>query len=217
VAVEPDARNWYIELWSADRAYRVELGLRQGGRFEPIGRPSFVELPPAGPRSLVGPEPEPARAAPRPPPVADAVATSASASAPPPTGGPAPALPAVSASAPAPALAPPEAPLLGLADEYAAWLRAERERERAARRAEEQAADPAARRTELDEHGARADSGSASVDSPGSPALATHPLLPSDGEPGAPHGFADGLGSMRAPGGSFFEGLGSMRAPDRSG
>jgi len=53
VDVDLRARNWYVSLWSADKSYRVDLGLRDGG-FVRLARSNVVSTPPALPRVDAG-------------------------------------------------------------------------------------------------------------------------------------------------------------------
>lgn len=47
IVVKPGARSWYVELWSANKSYYVELGPRAEGRFVPVCRSSPIQVPPA--------------------------------------------------------------------------------------------------------------------------------------------------------------------------
>lgn len=49
VFVDRAARNWYIELWSSNKQYWVELGTAYGARFAPVSRSGVVELPRVAP------------------------------------------------------------------------------------------------------------------------------------------------------------------------
>ena len=51
VNVDVRARNWYVQLWSADMTYRAELGLRGAdGRFAGLAESNLVRTPRAWPR-----------------------------------------------------------------------------------------------------------------------------------------------------------------------
>lgn len=73
VDVDLRARNWYVHLWSPERTYVVDLGLRrEDGGFIALARSNVVETPPAWPRltveeaaTLVEPDSPRAEAAPR--------------------------------------------------------------------------------------------------------------------------------------------------------
>lgn len=46
VAVDLQSRNWYVHLWSPDRSYYAELGLKSDiGRFVPLARSNVVRTP----------------------------------------------------------------------------------------------------------------------------------------------------------------------------
>lgn len=47
VEVDPASRNWYIELWSPDKTYLVELGVRLSSEFIAVCRANPVIVPPA--------------------------------------------------------------------------------------------------------------------------------------------------------------------------
>lgn len=47
IEIDPDARNWYIDLWSPDKTYLVELGLRLSSDFSAVSRANPVTVPPA--------------------------------------------------------------------------------------------------------------------------------------------------------------------------
>ena len=47
VDIDLAARNWYIDLWSADKTYLVELGARLASDFSVVCRANPVQLPPA--------------------------------------------------------------------------------------------------------------------------------------------------------------------------
>lgn len=50
VNVDLAAGNWYVQLWSPERRYWVELGVnREGGKFVPLARSNIVETPRAWP------------------------------------------------------------------------------------------------------------------------------------------------------------------------
>ena len=50
VNVDLAAGNWYVQLWSPERRYWVELGVnREGGKFVPLARSNVVETPRAWP------------------------------------------------------------------------------------------------------------------------------------------------------------------------
>ena len=50
VNVDLAAGNWYVQLWSPERRYCVELGVnREGGKFVPLARSNVVETPRAWP------------------------------------------------------------------------------------------------------------------------------------------------------------------------
>jgi hypothetical protein len=52
IEVDLEARNWYVQLWSADRTYRVELGLRAaGGQFVKLAGSNPVSTPRAWPKA----------------------------------------------------------------------------------------------------------------------------------------------------------------------
>jgi hypothetical protein len=52
VEVDLETRNWYVQLWSADRSYRAELGLRGvGGRFVRLAGSNPVSTPRAWPKA----------------------------------------------------------------------------------------------------------------------------------------------------------------------
>jgi hypothetical protein len=52
IEVDLQARNWYVQLWSADRTYRVDLGLRAGGgRFVKLAGSNPVSTPRAWPKA----------------------------------------------------------------------------------------------------------------------------------------------------------------------
>ena len=54
VNVDLAAGNWYVQLWSPERRYWVELGMnREGGRFVPLARSNVVETPRAWPMAEV--------------------------------------------------------------------------------------------------------------------------------------------------------------------
>ena len=54
VSVDLAAGNWYVQLWSPERRYWVELGVnREGGRFVPLARSNVVETPRAWPMAEV--------------------------------------------------------------------------------------------------------------------------------------------------------------------
>jgi hypothetical protein len=118
VAIAPEARNWYVDLWSSGRTYFVELGLAGEGEFEPVCRSNVFELPRAEPPASARPtlaldastgrreeagvsERAPPAVAELPPPVAEAPALE------------------LRAAPPAPA------PRRSLVEEYSAWLREE--------------------------------------------------------------------------------------------
>jgi hypothetical protein len=52
VAVDLSARNWYVELWSADKTYFAELGAKLGSRFASACRSNFVVVPASDPRTM---------------------------------------------------------------------------------------------------------------------------------------------------------------------
>src|SRR5690606_37143475 len=45
VVVYPGARNWYVELWSANKAYFVELGACAEDRFVAVCRSQPIQVP----------------------------------------------------------------------------------------------------------------------------------------------------------------------------
>ena len=45
IPVQLGARNWFVELWSAEKTYFVELGLRSGHHFSVACRSNFVNVP----------------------------------------------------------------------------------------------------------------------------------------------------------------------------
>lgn len=50
VEIDLGAGNWYVPLWSADRAYFVDLGFKTGeGTFYLLARSNTAEVPPSGP------------------------------------------------------------------------------------------------------------------------------------------------------------------------
>jgi hypothetical protein len=50
ISVDLKAGNWYVHLWSAEKSYFVELGIRTAsGRFLPIAASNTAEVPPARP------------------------------------------------------------------------------------------------------------------------------------------------------------------------
>ncbi len=49
VPVELGAKNWYVELWSAEKCYFVELGPRSGEHFVAACRSAPVQVPRADP------------------------------------------------------------------------------------------------------------------------------------------------------------------------
>ncbi len=50
VPVDLSAKSWYVDLWSPEKSYFVELGFKtEGGRFFPIARSNIAEIPPAWP------------------------------------------------------------------------------------------------------------------------------------------------------------------------
>lgn len=50
VDIDLQARNWYIHLWSPEKSYCVELGLRaEDGGFVALARSNVVQTPPAWP------------------------------------------------------------------------------------------------------------------------------------------------------------------------
>lgn len=50
ISVDFKAGNWYVHLWSAEKLYFVELGIRtDSGRFFPIATSNTAEVPPALP------------------------------------------------------------------------------------------------------------------------------------------------------------------------
>ncbi|MGH7424773.1 MAG: DUF4912 domain-containing protein, partial [Candidatus Methylomirabilales bacterium] len=50
VEIELEARNWYVQLPTPERSYRVDLGFRtQDGRFDSIARSNTAETPRSGP------------------------------------------------------------------------------------------------------------------------------------------------------------------------
>lgn len=49
VEVGASARNWYVELWSPEKTYFVEIGLRKLAHFMPVCRSNFVHVPRADP------------------------------------------------------------------------------------------------------------------------------------------------------------------------
>lgn len=50
ISIDLKAGNWYVHLWSAEKSYFVELGLRTSdGRFLPIARSNTAEVPSARP------------------------------------------------------------------------------------------------------------------------------------------------------------------------
>jgi hypothetical protein len=54
VNVDLAAGNWYVQLWSPERRYWVELGVnREGGKFVPLARSNVVETPRAWPMAEV--------------------------------------------------------------------------------------------------------------------------------------------------------------------
>lgn len=54
VNVDLAAGNWYVQLWSPERRYSVELGVnREGGKFVPLARSNIVETPRAWPMAEV--------------------------------------------------------------------------------------------------------------------------------------------------------------------
>lgn len=122
VAIAPEARNWYVHLWSSGRTYFVELGLAGEGEFEPVCRSNVFELPRAEPPASAHPplaldastgRREEAGVSERAPP--------AVAETPPPAVAEAPTLD-LRAAPPSPA---PPAPRRSLVEEYTGWLRAE--------------------------------------------------------------------------------------------
>ena len=55
VRVDLDAPNWYVHLWTPDKSYYAELGLRsEDGRFFPFARSNVVEMPRVGPAAGEG-------------------------------------------------------------------------------------------------------------------------------------------------------------------
>jgi hypothetical protein len=93
VRICASARNWYVELWSAEKTYFAELGLRRGAEFVPVCRSNFAHVPRADP----------------PPRAADSPLSEVTV------------LTAVEPPAPAPAPAPASPGVSG--EEYARWLR----------------------------------------------------------------------------------------------
>jgi len=50
VEIDPVARNWYVQLWSPEKSYCVDLGLKTlGGSFLTIARSNVAHTPPARP------------------------------------------------------------------------------------------------------------------------------------------------------------------------
>lgn len=50
VDVDLQPRNWYVQLWSADKTYTADLGLRgEGGRFVSLARSNLIRTPRAWP------------------------------------------------------------------------------------------------------------------------------------------------------------------------
>ena len=47
IDIDPDARNWYVELWSPDKTYLVELGVRCSNQFSVVCQANPVHVPPA--------------------------------------------------------------------------------------------------------------------------------------------------------------------------
>jgi hypothetical protein len=48
------SKNWYVHLWSPEKRYRVDLGLRgKDGRFVALARSNVVDTPPVWPRAAV--------------------------------------------------------------------------------------------------------------------------------------------------------------------
>jgi Domain of unknown function (DUF4912) len=56
VFVEVGARNWYVDLWSAEKSYFVELGLLAGDGFVAVCRSIPAETPRAGPSPSYDPK-----------------------------------------------------------------------------------------------------------------------------------------------------------------
>jgi len=56
VAVDLDARNWYVHLWSPAQAYYAELGWNEEGEFHSLAKSNPVETPRAWPVSAEEPQ-----------------------------------------------------------------------------------------------------------------------------------------------------------------
>jgi hypothetical protein len=55
VEVDLQSRNWFVDLWSADKTYYADIGLKgDGGQFVPLARSNLVRTPRAWPVSEVG-------------------------------------------------------------------------------------------------------------------------------------------------------------------
>jgi len=57
VSIDTIASGWYVDLWSGDKSYCAEIGVRApDGRFAPVCRSNFVDLPRTEPAPLYGPQ-----------------------------------------------------------------------------------------------------------------------------------------------------------------
>ena len=57
VSIDTMASGWYVDLWSGDKSYCAEIGVRApDGRFAPVCRSNFVDLPRTEPAPLYGPQ-----------------------------------------------------------------------------------------------------------------------------------------------------------------
>jgi len=56
IAIDRGARNWYVELWSPDKTYLVELGARLSNQFSAACQANPVSVPPAAPSLAGSPE-----------------------------------------------------------------------------------------------------------------------------------------------------------------
>ena len=57
VSIDTIASGWYVDLWSGDKSYCAEIGVRApDGRFAPVCRSNFVDLPRTEPAPLYEPQ-----------------------------------------------------------------------------------------------------------------------------------------------------------------
>ncbi|UCG14312.1 MAG: DUF4912 domain-containing protein [Deltaproteobacteria bacterium] len=55
VDIDLHAKNWYVDLWSSEKAYCTDLGVKtQDGRFFPLARSNVVDTPRTWPSDKVG-------------------------------------------------------------------------------------------------------------------------------------------------------------------